>query len=70
MTGTADADCTITHTDVQDFIDDGPAKLARGDMTAVLNLLMGSLMKEGLGGDYESKKGTGNAVLGLPALLQ
>ena len=31
-------------------------------MTAVLNLLMGSLMKEGLGGDYESKKGTGNAV--------
>jgi len=35
-------------------------------MTAVLNLLMGSLMKGGLGGDYESKKGTRNAVLGLP----
>lgn len=41
-------------------------KLAKGDVTAVLNLLMGSLMKEGLGGDYESTKGTSNAVLVLP----
>ncbi|PVH78166.1 NAD(P)-binding protein [Cadophora sp. DSE1049] len=65
-TGSSDADWTITHTDVQDFIDEGPAKLAKGDMTAVLNLLIGSLAKEGLGGDYESTKGLSNAVLDLP----
>ncbi|KAH7412831.1 hypothetical protein BKA64DRAFT_731109 [Cadophora sp. MPI-SDFR-AT-0126] len=66
VTGTSDADWTITHTDVQAFIDEGPAKLAKGDMTAVLNLLFGSLAKEGLGGDYESTKGLSNAILKLP----
>ncbi len=65
ITGTSDADWTITHTDVQAFIDEGSALFAKGDMTGMLNLIIGNLVKEGAGGDYESVHGVSNAVLDL-----
>ncbi|KAH7348511.1 hypothetical protein BKA65DRAFT_584243 [Rhexocercosporidium sp. MPI-PUGE-AT-0058] len=65
-TDTSDAGWTITDTDVQAYIDEGPAKLVRGDMSAFLNLLISSIAKEGLGGNYESTKGVSNVVLELP----
>ena len=51
----------------QDFIDEGNAKLQKGDFTGMINLLYGTLFNPGLGGDYESTKGTDNKLLGLPS---
>ena len=66
LTQTTDADWSITHIDGQAWIDDGPAKIARGDNTGVFNIAFGNMMTEGLGGNYETTKGVSNAVLGLP----
>lgn len=64
-TRTMDADWAVTYTDVQDFIDEGTKRLARGDFTGMSNLLPGMTMKEGAGGDYESSRGLGNEALEL-----
>lgn len=66
VTKTTDADWTITHVDGQAWIDEGPAKLAKGDFSGMYNLVFGNAMTEGHGGDFESTKGVSNGVLGLP----
>jgi hypothetical protein len=66
VTKTTDADWTITHVDGQAFIDEGPAKLAKGDFSGMLNLVYGNAMTEGHGGDFERTRGVSNGVLGLP----
>ncbi|PMD40591.1 hypothetical protein L207DRAFT_341829 [Hyaloscypha variabilis F] len=57
LTGTSDADWNITNTNGQTWIDDGPAKIARGDLTGMFNIAYGNTMTEGLGGNYEATKG-------------
>ena len=66
VTKTTDSDWTITHTDGQAWIDEGPAKIDRGDFTGMLNIVYGNTMTEGHGGDYETTKGVSNGVLRLP----
>jgi len=66
VTGTTDADWTIEHIDAQEFMDQGAEKLAKGDFMGTVNLLYGSTMKEGAGGNYESVRGVSNGVLRLP----
>ncbi|KAE9367683.1 NAD(P)-binding protein [Stipitochalara longipes BDJ] len=66
LTKTSDADWSITNINGQAWIDDGPAKIARGDRTGMFNIAYGNTMTEGLGGDYEAAKGVSNSVLGLP----
>lgn len=68
ITGTSDANWTIdTSKTSQNFIDEGNQKLQIGDFSGMINLLYGTLFNPGLGGDYESTKGTDNELLGLPA---
>jgi hypothetical protein len=63
---TTDADWVITHTDGQAWIDDGPAKITRGDRTGMFNIVYGNTMTEGHGDDYEMTRGVSNGVMGLP----
>ena len=66
VTGTTDADWRIETLDADAYIEEGKAKLARGELAGMVNVLGGMLFKGGMGGDYESVRGTSNAVLGLP----
>jgi hypothetical protein len=54
LTETSDADWSITNTNGQSWIDDGPAKIARGDLTEMVNIMDRNTMMEGLGGNYEA----------------
>ncbi|KAJ5601391.1 hypothetical protein N7510_010925 [Penicillium lagena] len=66
-TGTNDADWNIdTSKTSQGFIDEGNQLLKDGNFSGMVNLLYGTLFNPGLGGDYESTKGTDNKLLGLP----
>jgi hypothetical protein len=66
VTSTTDSDWTISQASAQEYIDEGNAKMGRGDFSGIVNLLYGAILKAGLGGDFESEKGTSNKVLGLP----
>jgi hypothetical protein len=66
LTKTTDADWSITHVGGSAWIDEGPAKIARGDFTGMYNIVYGITMTEGRGGNYEATRGVSNAVLGLP----
>ncbi|KUJ19446.1 NAD(P)-binding protein [Mollisia scopiformis] len=66
VTGTTDADWKITRTDLQTWIDEGAEKLSKGQFMGMVNLLMGTTMQEGGGGDFESKRGPTNKILCLP----
>ncbi|KAH8803449.1 hypothetical protein F5884DRAFT_507877 [Xylogone sp. PMI_703] len=66
-TGTVDADWKIdTSKTSQEYIDEGNQMLKAGNFYGMVNLLYGTLFTPGLGGDYESTKGTDNQLLGLP----
>jgi hypothetical protein len=66
-TDTSESDWTIKKADAQAYIDEGNAKMAKGDFSGMINLLYGTMFKEGLGGDYEGVYGkTDSGVLGLP----
>ena len=65
VTGTTDQDWTVTSVDGQKYYEEGEAKLAAGDFSGMVNLLMGAVMKGDMGGDYENVKGVSNKVLGL-----
>jgi hypothetical protein len=66
VTGTSDSDWTITNRDAQEYIEEGAAKVANGDIWGMVNVLYGSVMKGDLGGDYESTRGLSNTALDLP----
>ena len=66
-TSTSDADWIIQQKDAQQYIDGGAQALKQGDfMSGMTALLYGHHFKAGLGGDFESTKGTANKLLGLP----
>lgn len=67
VTNTTDADWIITKASAQEYIDEGSAKIVRGDLSGMMNLIFGTIFKAGLGGDFEAERGgTINEVLGLP----
>lgn len=61
----SDKNWTITNADAQQYIEEGGARMAKGDFTGMANMLYGAVMKGDMGGDYESFKGVSNVVLGL-----
>lgn len=66
-TGTTDADWTITHESAKERWEDGTAELLKGNFGAFTKMLYSRMFIPGTGdGDYESKRGTHNDLLGLP----
>ncbi len=65
-TGTSASDWKIEHSTAEAFINEGKERLAKGDFYGMVNMLYGTNMKQGAGGNYESTKGTANKALGLP----
>ena len=67
VTGTTDADWTITHESAEQRWKDGTAELQKGNFAAFTKMLYSRMFIPGTGdGDYESKRGTHNELLGLP----
>lgn len=65
-TGTSDESWTISHGDATAYIEEGRARMAQGDFYGVGNVIYGTVMGAGMGGDYESVRGVSNGALELP----
>ena len=67
VTGTTDADWTVTHESAEQRWKDGTAELQKGNFAGFTKMLYSRMFIPGTGdGDYESKRGTHNELLGLP----
>lgn len=63
-TGTKSPDWTVTHTPVDQFIQEGRDKFAKGDRRGMIGLLYGSTFKRGLGDQFHGRE-VANEELGL-----
>ncbi|KAK4184784.1 NAD(P)-binding protein [Podospora australis] len=66
VTGTTEADWTITHESAEQRWKDGFAEVLKGNFGAFTKMLYSRMFFQNGDGEYESKRGTDNAVLGLP----
>ncbi|KAK3319179.1 hypothetical protein B0H66DRAFT_558915 [Apodospora peruviana] len=66
VTGTTDADWTITRESAEQRWKEGMAEVQKGNFAAFTKMLYSRMFFAAGGGDYESKRGTDNVVLGLP----
>ncbi|KAK0657943.1 hypothetical protein B0T16DRAFT_317078 [Cercophora newfieldiana] len=67
VTGTTDADWTITHESAKQRWEEGKVELLKGNFGAFVKTLYSRIFVPGTGdGDYESSRGTHNDMLGLP----
>ena len=64
-TGTTDAEWKITDMPMDQYIQDGRERMAKGDFWGMRDVLYGSIMKEGLGDKYYGRE-LANDKLGLP----
>ena len=63
-TGTKEADWSVTHKPVEQFIDEGKQKVAKGDFWGMVGVLYGSVFTRGLADQYHGREGA-NQRLGL-----
>ena len=63
-THTGAADWTVTHKQVDQWIQEGRDKLAKGDWWGLKNVMYGSTLKKGLGDQFHGKE-LANKKLGL-----
>lgn len=66
VTGTTDADWTITHENSGERYKNAVQDLQKGDMKGFVRLLYTRMFFPNGDGDYESSKGLQNDILGLP----
>ncbi|KAF2873124.1 putative oxidoreductase CipA-like protein [Massariosphaeria phaeospora] len=66
VTGTTDADWTMTHESAEQRFKDGQAAMQKGDMQGFPKLLYSRMFFPNGDGDYQSKRGLHNDLLGLP----
>ncbi|KAH8658282.1 hypothetical protein BX600DRAFT_416074 [Xylariales sp. PMI_506] len=66
VTGTTDADWTITHESAEKRWSDAQEALRRHDFSVFTRMLYSRTFYAGGGGDFESSKGLHNRLLGLP----
>ena len=66
VTGTAETDWTVTHESSSQRWRDGVAALRQGDRMAFVRVLYSRVFFPNGGGDYQSKHGLHNDLLGLP----
>ncbi|KAF2637337.1 NAD(P)-binding protein [Massarina eburnea CBS 473.64] len=66
VTGTTDTDWTITHDSAEQRWKDSNALVLKGDFGAFTKMLYSRTWFFDGGGDYESTRGLGNKILGLP----
>ena len=64
-TSTSEADWTVQHSTIEDWIKQGREGMAKGDMRAGAGLTYAMYMGQGKGGDYEAKAKEDREVLGL-----
>lgn len=67
VTGTTDTDWNITHESAEQRWKDGQAALQQGDMRAFTKMLYSRMFFPNGDGDYESRRGLHNDLLGLTA---
>ncbi|KAL2127569.1 hypothetical protein VTI74DRAFT_10543 [Chaetomium olivicolor] len=67
VTGTTDADWTITHESSKQRWKDGKAEVMRGEFRAFTKMLYSRMFFPNGDGDYQSRRALHNDVLGLPA---
>jgi len=63
-TGTTPSDWTVTHIPVDQFIQEGRDKFAKGDWLGMVNVLYGCTFKRGLGDQFHGRE-VANEKLGL-----
>ena len=66
VTGTTDADWSISRESAQQRWKEGMSEVQKGNFAAFTRMLYSRMFFASGDGDYESKRGTDNAVLGLP----
>ena len=65
VTGTSEKDWTVEKVSTVEAIDSVKVKANAGDMSAVMELLYGTVFREGYGGDYDGTRMIVNKMLGL-----
>ncbi len=63
-TGTTPTDWTVTHKPVDQWIQEGREKFAKGDLMGMVNMLYGATFKKGLGDQFHGRE-VANEKLGL-----
>lgn len=63
-TGTTPSDWTVTHISVDQFIQEGRDKVAKGDWWGMINVLYGCSFKRGFGDQFHGRE-VANEKLGL-----
>lgn len=66
VTGTVDADWTISHESAKQRWEDGMAEVKKGNFGAFTKMLYARMFFDNGDGDFESRRGTDNELLGLP----
>ncbi|KAF1952600.1 NAD(P)-binding protein [Byssothecium circinans] len=66
VTGTTDADWTITHESAEERWKDSYGAITKGDFSGFTKMLYSRTFFPNGGGDYQSSRGLDNEVLGLP----
>lgn len=66
VTGTTDADWTVTHESAKQRWEDGMAEIKKGNFSAFTKMLYARMFFPTGDADFQTRRGTDNALLGLP----